>query len=201
MKMTSKIHYNKIKDENDKTYIVRCPFKNCNSRIIQVSPELSQKLPRYNINNLKNVLINILDNNNDDDDDDDYDIRISIGGKSDNENELKKLIKLNDMWDFDNIGVSRPNSNLINESFIIKDIDHSDTEILKEDIGKSIEIIRYLVCADCDRGPIGIAANILDSVSEEQQDGEVKDLNKVNANPNTLVYFLSVDSVLYELKD
>ncbi|GMF06954.1 unnamed protein product [[Candida] boidinii] len=104
------------------------------------------------------------------------------------------------MWDFDNIGVSRPNSNLINESFIIEDVDYIDSDNLKDDIGKSIEVIRYLVCADCDRGPIGIAANIIDSISEEQ-DGQGKDLDKVNANPNTLVYFLSVDSVLYELKD
>ncbi|OUM53540.1 hypothetical protein BVG19_g2833 [[Candida] boidinii] len=94
------------------------------------------------------------------------------------------------------IGVSGPNSNLINESFLIKDVDYVGCD----NIGKSIEVIRYLVCADCDRGPIGIAANIIDSISEEQ-DGQGKDLDKVNANPNTLVYFLSVDSVLYEIKD
>ncbi|OWB85527.1 hypothetical protein B5S33_g4195 [[Candida] boidinii] len=199
--MASKIHFNKIKDERDKTYIIRCPFKNCNSRIIQVSPELSKKLPRYNINNLENVLISILENDEHGNEESD-DSRISIGAKSDGgaASNLKKLIKLNDMWDFDNIGVSRPNSNLINESFIIKDVDYIDSDNLKDDIGKSIEVIRYLVCADCDRGPIGIAANIIDPISEEQ-DGHGKDLDKVNANPNTLVYFLSVDSVLYELKD
>lgn len=53
------------------------------------------------------------------------------------------FFRINDVWDFDNIGVSRPSDEL-------KQPKVSDS---------SFTIERLLICSECDRGPLGFAGH------------------------------------------
>lgn len=106
----------------NKPIILRCPFKECNTRIIPYS----------------NKLITCKSTTH-----------LCHKGSSDNSPELSdKLInfyQINDVWDFDNIGVSRPSSEI------------SQDPIISHDNESTIHIERLIVCSECDRGPLGFA--------------------------------------------
>lgn len=59
-----------------------------------------------------------------------------------------KFLMVNDVWDFDNIGVSRN----------IPDLKGFDMSVSCE--GETVftinRVVKYLICADCDKGPLGI---------------------------------------------
>lgn len=62
------------------------------------------------------------------------------------------FILVNDVWDFDNIGVSKEiptNSEILDHI----EFEHDDE---KWQINKHL---KYLVCADCDKGPIGMVCS------------------------------------------
>ncbi|CAI8503142.1 hypothetical protein CAS74_000848 [Pichia kudriavzevii] len=78
--------------------------------------------------------------------------------------------RCNDMWEFDNVGVSKPTE---------------DSEFIRLSQGEQgavnqYQIVRYLVCGDCERGALGFAGI-------PTADGAIKDLQRIH--PNDLVYF------------
>lgn len=54
---------------------------------------------------------------------------------------LDKFFRVDDVWDFDNVGVSKP---------------AADLEV-SEEVGPLAKLERLLVCSECDRGPLGFA--------------------------------------------
>ncbi|KAG7876907.1 hypothetical protein KL905_005196 [Ogataea polymorpha] len=79
------------------------------------------------------------------------------------------------MWDFDNIGVSRPSSELAVE---MENLANKDKMVL--------QIARFLTCADCDKGPLGFAARHKSAPPDKPENGE------------NLIYFLRGRSCLYD---
>ena len=77
---------------------------------------------------------------------------------------------INDVWDFDNIGVSRPSEDLSQPSIVL------DGKVLE------VAIQRLLICGECDRGPLGFAG-----IPNGQEDHHTK-----------LIYFLNRDNVKSE---
>lgn len=57
-------------------------------------------------------------------------------------NQERNFYKVDDVWKFDNIGVSRK-------------IPEDKGDVIVDD--KVIKVQRLLVCSDCDKGPIGFA--------------------------------------------
>lgn len=103
----------------EKKVIVRCPFTKCNARIILVNKSLYD-----NFQTVKNSPEMVQPQES------------SGEGKED-------FLKINDVWDFDNIGVSRPSDDLKQP-----EIDST-----------TFKIERLLVCSECDRGPLGFAGH------------------------------------------
>lgn len=141
-------HFKDVDSINkDSCTIIKCPFGSCNTRVIMLSDKLlSSKL---NIQNSPEM-VQISDN---------------IDGNA------NEFFKINDVWDFDNIGVSRTSSD------IKQPIIEENNKVL------NIKIERLLICSECDKGPIGFAGL-------EEDDTDVKNLK----------YFLSCNSVLYDTK-
>ena len=103
--------------------------------------------------------------------------------------ENSDFLIVGDVWDFDNIGVSKD----IPPSNITEVIEESDTategsanysyEINYEDKTWSIKkCVKYLICADCDKGPIGMVCEVTD---------------KDNASEKRLLHLLSLESVIH----
>lgn len=71
-----------------------------------------------------------------------------------------------DVWDFDNIGVSRdiPSS-------LLGDL--GDKDEFTFDYGDSSwkikKCLKYLICADCDKGPIGLICQVQDQDNDEEK--------------------------------
>lgn len=88
--------------------------------------------------------------------------------------------KAKDIWEFDNIGVSKPPSDLKEpEIFTLKAI--ADGEV------HNFAVIRYLVCGHCDRGAFGFGGYLMDLEELNKRIEVGFDLSSVN--PNELVYF------------
>lgn len=68
--------------------------------------------------------------------------------------EGKSFLAINDVWEFDNVGVSR----------IASDLKES------ESVGQLSKVERLLVCGECDKGPIGFAGYV------NAEDSDVKNL-------------------------
>lgn len=64
-----------------------------------------------------------------------------ITGAPEMTKESTQFFKVNDVWDFDNIGVLRP-AELKTELSVV---------------GPLAKVERLLICSDCDRGPLGFA--------------------------------------------
>ncbi|KAI5954415.1 hypothetical protein KGF54_002190 [Candida jiufengensis] len=139
-----------------KKIILKCPFPNCNTKIIQYS---STKLKSQDIENAPKC-IGIQN----------YpqikEPKLSTS--------TSKFYQINDVWEFDNIGVSRPTE--IQKEPILLKVDGEEEEEIQ------INIERLLICSECDRGSLGFAG------IEYGKDNDHKNLN----------YFLSQNSVLYE---
>lgn len=132
--------------------VIRCPFTECNTRIIPLSTvsanktEIEDSPDMIAISESSPIPANTID------------------GVSD-------YFRIEDVWDFDNIGVSKPSDQL--KQPIVKNKDQSIS---------LFKIERLLICSECDKGPIGFAGF---------EDGETDVKN--------LKYFLSCNSVLYDV--
>ncbi|CAM9019882.1 unnamed protein product [Wickerhamomyces anomalus] len=137
--------YTKFDPKEDiTTKIIRCPFSKCNTRIIK--PKVA---------NL-------------------HEFKIGLNFLKIDENEIQEsakhdriFLRIEDAWDFDNIGVS-------------KDIKtHALADSIEDD-----DVERLIVCADCERGPLGFAKFDKDENSSK----DVKNLK----------YYLHLNSCLYQ---
>lgn len=63
-----------------------------------------------------------------------------------------KFLVVNDVWDFDNIGVSRGVPERHQPGGSIGFLDGTICTIVKTE--------KYLICAECDRGPLGVVCNV-----------------------------------------
>lgn len=112
----------------DSTGHIKCPFPNCNTKIIPYTETLKGSM--ISIENAPSM-VNI------------------------DQSTLDKIdfFRVGDMWDFDNIGVSRPLQE--NKDFKIDD--------------KVFDIERILICSECDKGPIGFAGHFNNDENKSPQ--------------------------------
>ncbi|KAI3405933.1 hypothetical protein KGF56_001152 [Candida oxycetoniae] len=129
--------------------LLKCPFKECNTRIISYSSELH---PTY-IEQAPNCL----------------QIKTQDEAVPKVASKTTDFFQVDDVWSFDNIGVSKPSSEIQKDPIVAKDNEH-------------IEIERLLICSECDRGPLGFA-------------GVPRDSEKTHEN---LKYFITRDGFRYE---
>lgn len=102
--------------------ILRCPFEKCNTRVIPLTDAL--RTSETTVHNAPPML----------------DVSEEASAQTSQE-EKELFFKIDDAWDFDNIGVSRPAPDLKQPSIHNTDF--------------SIE--RLLICSECDKGPLGFA--------------------------------------------
>lgn len=128
-----------------------CSFEQCQCKIINLDSLKKIELPQivmeqFQIMELGDKTLNKEDGNNTKDDDGDKMIKFAL---------------VNDIWDFDNIGVSRN---------LPADLNLQSEESYKMDgiTWRVVKCVKYLVCADCDKGPIGIICQV------ENEDKHVK---------------------------
>lgn len=136
--LCASMNYHQLKDLVEPKSIT-CPFLSCNAKIIPYSEKIQGSVV-YVDNSPEMVNVSSVSN--------------------------VPYFKVGDMWDFDNIGVSK---------------DLKDATSFHID-NRDFDIERILICSECDRGPIGFA-------------GHFEDEDK---SPNSLTFFLSCQSVLYQ---
>lgn len=147
-----------------KEFILRCPFEKCGCRIIAF--KYSDGVLDRNTVQVSETPECVHINKET--------LEIS---KDEDGNGKKTFFKVPDAWNFDNIGVSRPTE-------IKQPVIHGTNDL-------KVDIQRYLVCADCERGPIGFAGNV-GNVGESEDE-------RVQQASN-LMYFLSAESVRFDRK-
>lgn len=144
----------KENDQFPESCIIRCPFTSCNTRIIHLKPIINNEVE---IKNSPDMVA----------------ISESTPVPVTSTDDSSFFFKIEDAWDFDNIGVSRPADDLKQPTIKL-----GDESVLK------FKIERLLVCSECDKGPIGFAGF-------QDDENDVKNLK----------YFLSCNSVIYDVKD
>ncbi|CCH41472.1 hypothetical protein BN7_1013 [Wickerhamomyces ciferrii] len=128
--------------------IIRCPYTKCQARIIKPNDQ--------KIHSLKTG----------------YEWLKVDQETNSNEKEIdEKFLRIEDSWDFDNIGVSREIPSKVTE------IKEGETEELDQ-----IKVERFIICADCERGPLGFG-----KFDDDEQDKNVKNL-KFYLHLNSCVY-------------
>lgn len=135
--------------EGNPKVVLRCPFDGCSARIFASAKEelLARSTKCFNPPQM---------------------VTLSNDADTTCNNEY---LMIQDVWDFDNIGVSKPS------------IDSCVIKFCANDRNGQIRLERLLTCSECDKGPIGFAGH-----SEEETDVQ------------KLLYFLSCSSVLYDVK-
>lgn len=101
--------------------------------------------------------------------------------------ENSDFLIVGDVWDFDNVGVSKdiPSSNITElneESDTVAEGSTTYTYEINYE-GKTWTVtkcVKYLICADCDKGPIGMICEVI---------------NKDVASDKRLLHLLSLESV------
>lgn len=120
-----RMNFDQVKDN---TGHVKCPFPNCNTKVIPYTESLKQSIAEIcNAPSMVNI--------------------------EDTSSSNTHFFQVQDMWDFDNIGVSRPLG------------DHKDFRI--DD--KVFDIERLLICSECDKGPIGFAGHFQEDQNKSPQ--------------------------------
>ncbi|KAG7863250.1 hypothetical protein KL939_000569 [Ogataea angusta] len=138
-------------------YSLRCPF--CRCKIISSTPEK----PRYaSISPISAEFAFV-----------DLSPSLEISSRKPDCNDV--FFHVGSMWDFDNIGVSRPSSEIAVE---MENLENKDKMVL--------QIARFLTCAECDKGPLGFAAQGKTTPPDKPENGE------------HLNYFLRAGSCLYD---
>lgn len=137
--------YNDLEKDHDNIngYIIRCPFDSCGTRIISLSPLLMDQ--RVEVPESPEM-VQLADD---------------TGGV--------EFFRIEDAWDFDNIGVTKPIE------------DSGETNVILGSDLKNVKVERILACSECDRGPLGFAA---------YENG--------NTDIKALKYFLRCRSVIYD---
>ncbi|CAD1808333.1 Mss4 family protein [Candida parapsilosis] len=148
---------------SSKTLILRCPFANCHARIIVYS----SSIPSVTLKEAPHCITT--DSNN---------------SSPTLNTSTTAFYRINDVWDFDNIGVSKP-SKVLPEPVVVGTIGNigDEDKQQQQQQKEKIDVERLLICSECDRGPLGFAGIAA---------GEDKD-------HKNLRYFLSEDSVLYDV--
>ncbi|CAB4254361.1 similar to Saccharomyces cerevisiae YPR017C DSS4 Guanine nucleotide dissociation stimulator for Sec4p, functions in the post-Golgi secretory pathway [Maudiozyma barnettii] len=99
-------------------------------------------------------------------------------------NKNSDFLIVGDVWDFDNIGVSRdiPATNItdVTEGSLITADDFVFSH--EDKIWTITKCVKYLICADCDKGPIGMVCEIAD---------------KSTGSDKKIVHMLSLKSVTH----
>lgn len=124
---------------NPPTMRAQCAFPGCHSAIIEITEPRTAQLPP--------------------------DALESFQLMQRPDSKLGQFVIVDDVWDFDNIGVSK---DLPNQSKPIEVSFNWNNKHYSVD-----RCIKYLICADCDRGPIGVV---------------------VHTKENQQLYILSLDS-------
>lgn len=96
--------------------------------------------------------------------------------------------KARDIWEFDNIGVSKPPPS-VHEAEIIK-VKSEDGDV------HNYAVVRYLVCGACDKGVFGFGGYLTDFETLQGRAEIGFDLQ--SANPNDLVYFFYIWRIINE---
>lgn len=110
-----------------------CSFKECSCKII--------KLESAPIVKLQNSVL------------DTFQLMQQHKSETTNEQADVEFLLIKDVWDFDNIGVSK---DIPSHQDVVEDIAFElDGQQWKID-----QHLKYLICADCDKGPIGIVCSI-----------------------------------------
>lgn len=65
----------------------------------------------------------------------------------------QNYLQIKDVWDFDNIGVSK----------VVKELEKSEA------VGDLAKLERLLICSECDQGPIGFAGYVNAEESDHKQ--------------------------------
>ncbi|CCE62730.1 hypothetical protein TPHA_0D00870 [Tetrapisispora phaffii CBS 4417] len=84
-----------------------------------------------------------------------------------------KFMIVNDIWDFDNVGVSRD----IPEQVVDNNGELIEVEISDEQWSIS-KCLKYLLCADCDKGPIGMVCEL----TNKRDNSITKTINLLSLN-------------------
>ncbi|CEP21090.1 unnamed protein product [Cyberlindnera jadinii] len=98
-------------DINLSSAVLRCPYSQCNARIIT---------PKCNV--VKRIETGIP--------------FIKVGEDVSTDAITDNFIIVDDVWDFDNIGVSKPTDQFVESG---------------------VKVERLIICSECDRGPLGFA--------------------------------------------
>ncbi|KAK5780430.1 guanine nucleotide exchange factor DSS4 PWA37_002600 [Arxiozyma heterogenica] len=125
-----------------------CAFSDCRCRILKIDSAPIVKVPSM-----------VLDK-----------FHLMQKSKDQDLEEYTDFILINDVWDFDNIGVSKE---ILANSEILDRVEF-EHDNRKWQIEKHL---KYLVCANCDKGPIGV-------VCSTKSDNQTK-----------IIYLLSIPSV------
>ncbi|CCH59882.1 hypothetical protein TBLA_0C00660 [Henningerozyma blattae CBS 6284] len=101
---------------------------------------------------------------------------MQIREKVDKYGTQNKFLLVKDVWDFDNIGVTKDiayQSDLSNlENSILTDKNNKNDNIsfpYEDTTWRIKKVVKYLSCADCDKGPIGFIAQVEDSNNKALQ--------------------------------
>ncbi|XBW36141.1 hypothetical protein QEN19_001719 [Hanseniaspora menglaensis] len=135
------------------SYIAKCSFNECSCELITINPDHLNsgkqkviKLSKSFFNKYKLFQKNHSKHESD-------------------QNKLMNFLITESFWDFDNIGVSRS----------IETLKLDETDELAEDfyisyLEKEYKILtasKYLICSECDRGPVGLILSIKEKDSED----------------------------------
>ncbi|KAI5958855.1 hypothetical protein KGF57_002289 [Candida theae] len=134
---------------------LRCPFANCRAGIIPYS---------------SSTQLNVIEN---------APACVAIESPTSDpklSSSTTEFYRIDDVWDFDNIGVSKP-SEILPEPIIVGTNSQEGEQ-------ERIDVERLLICSECDRGPLGFAGIITGGEKDHRN----------------LKYFLGQDSVVYDVK-
>lgn len=96
---------------------------------------------------------------------------------------LNYFYKANDIWEFNNIGVSKPPTDIKKPEILkLKNFKNGDIHVYV--------VVRYLVCGDCDKGAFGFGGYKMD-YEDIQKHLEIG-YDLLSVNPNDLEYFFYV---------
>lgn len=134
-----------------------CAFKDCGSKVIKIN--------EANIVNFPDSIIDAF--------------RLMRDRSNESKEQVEFLI-VNDVWDFENVGVSKdippPNITLMkdNETDLEEEVSYEFNHDNKT--WKILKCLKYLICADCDKGPIGMVCE----AAEKENDSAKKAINFLN---------------------
>ena len=134
---------------NENKLRATCPFEKCASKIISYQDNQLVELPSY-LSELYKLM------------------RSSESENDATRTQGTKFLVTQDIWDFDNIGVSKSLDSLDLEHRVqvLTDAGHAQYSFknivipYKNTNYKIVKALKYLICADCDKGPLGVILEV-----------------------------------------